>query len=358
MSNRVIKNITLSNGNRADFDTKYWNGNETLKTINGYSLFGSGNISISTDGVISNNLLIEISYSELKNLRDSSILIPGQQYRITDYVTTTSQENTETAGYQFDIIVTALNEYKLCEEAHVIQNKFDGYFDSCNLAAWKIWYCLDNDTNRFGWANKDNGTGVIYRMIDEWGNDCPYDFKNIMFEGNYFTFSYEDDDNIILDASIVGNNGFLLNDKNNIPGVYNNVIKSYIDENNKQHLNINVFVRRKYCDDVHFYGYHNNVFGNNCYNNTFGNNCHNNTFGNNCSNNKFIYHNDDIMNNIRNVRFGDDVSDLLILLDDRCKYLRNINVIQGVNGVSIDMSNYSDRDYETTNCRQIRKWLE
>jgi len=30
------------------------------------------------------------------------------------------------------------------------------------------------------------GRGVIYRLIDEWNNDCPYDFKNIQFydEGN------------------------------------------------------------------------------------------------------------------------------------------------------------------------------
>ena len=146
-----------------------------------------------------------------------------------------------------------------------------GYFTNSNLNAWKIWYCLDNDTSRFAWAadyqlpesvgrlirlnlvddtsyicirypqgdlpgkycfkgcsassditmsqfiedgdystedeyiyssteypnigdyvdqNDDNveiietsdkGIGVIYRMIDENNNDCPYDFKNIMF---------------------------------------------------------------------------------------------------------------------------------------------------------------------------------
>lgn len=54
------------------------------------------------------------------------------------------------------------------------------YFDNCNLDAWKIWYCLDNDASRFAWADSTNGKGVIYRMIDEWNNDCPYDFKNIL----------------------------------------------------------------------------------------------------------------------------------------------------------------------------------
>lgn len=28
------------------------------------------------------------------------------------------------------------------------------------------------------------GKGVIYRMIDEWNNDCPYDFKNIIYVFN------------------------------------------------------------------------------------------------------------------------------------------------------------------------------
>ena len=28
------------------------------------------------------------------------------------------------------------------------------------------------------------GKGVIYRMIDEWNNDVPYDFKNIMYNGS------------------------------------------------------------------------------------------------------------------------------------------------------------------------------
>ena len=26
------------------------------------------------------------------------------------------------------------------------------YFQNSNLSAWKVWYCLDNDTNRFAWA--------------------------------------------------------------------------------------------------------------------------------------------------------------------------------------------------------------
>ena len=79
--------------------------------------------------------IIEISHADLVALRDSSQLIPGQKYRIIDYVTTTSQENTKSAGHQFDIIVTALDKDTLSEEAQAIQNSNDGYFDSSNLSA-------------------------------------------------------------------------------------------------------------------------------------------------------------------------------------------------------------------------------
>ena len=93
--------------------------------------------------------IIEISHADLVALRDSSQLVPGQQYRIIDYITTTTQENTRSAGHQFDIIVTALNESTLSEEAQAIQHSNDEYFGNSNLSAWKLWYCLDNDTNRF-----------------------------------------------------------------------------------------------------------------------------------------------------------------------------------------------------------------
>ena len=124
--------------------------------------------------------MTEITWSRLKQLRDNSQLIPGMQYRITNYHTYTTQKDTTSANHQFDVIVTADSTNKLNESARAIQHSGDTYFSNCNLAAWKIWYCLDNDTKRFAWADTD-GKGVIYRMIDEHYNDCPYDFKNIQF---------------------------------------------------------------------------------------------------------------------------------------------------------------------------------
>ena len=127
--------------------------------------------------------IVNLTYNELKNLRDNSSLKPSQHYRITDFVTTVANDpEAQSAGHAFDIIVMASEKNKLQEECYAIQHEGDTYFANCNLAAWKIWYCLDNDNTKYAWADTVNGKGVIYRMIDEWQNDCPYDFKNVQFK--------------------------------------------------------------------------------------------------------------------------------------------------------------------------------
>ena len=124
----------------------------------------------------------EITWSALKTLRDGGNLIPGQLYRITDYTCTTTQTDTQSAGHTFDVIVLALSGSVLSEEAWADHHEGDTYFANSNLAAWKLKYCLDNNTDRFTWADTTNGKGVIYWMKDEWENECPYDFKNIQFK--------------------------------------------------------------------------------------------------------------------------------------------------------------------------------
>ena len=125
---------------------------------------------------------LHITYAELKAKKDAGQLVPGMQYRITDYETTTLQSGTISAGHQFDIIVIALNENTLSENASAIQHENDTYFTGCNLSAWKLKYKLENDDINYGWADSTNGKGVIYEMTDEFNNTLPYDFKNIMFK--------------------------------------------------------------------------------------------------------------------------------------------------------------------------------
>ena len=105
--------------------------------------------------------ITNITWSELRTIRNRNDLIPGMQYRITDYVTTTVQENTQSAGHQFDVIVVADSTNKLNENARAVLHKGDTYFANCKLESWKLKYCLDNDTNRFALL------GLILIMVKE-----------------------------------------------------------------------------------------------------------------------------------------------------------------------------------------------
>ena len=129
--------------------------------------------------------IVRVAYSELCHLRDHHKLSPGTYYRIIDYVTTvTNDPEARSAGHPFDIIVLATVNHTLSEMAMAALTTREGgeYFQNANMAAWRIWYSLDNNTTRFQWADWGAGTGVIYRMIDEYNNDCPYDFKNVQFK--------------------------------------------------------------------------------------------------------------------------------------------------------------------------------
>lgn len=227
-----------------------------------------------SDSVVSSTVLsilgssvTRLTYASMVSLRDNSRLTSGQFYRITDYITTTTQTDTQSAGHPFDVIVLALNESTLSERAWAIQREGDTYFKNSNLAAWQIWYSLDNDISRFDWADAGNGKGVIYRMIDEWNNDCPYDFKNIQFRipslditDFRYTFGYGTQD-----ATVRYNK------------VYLNRMAPYV-LGAKRMLNANLVLSEA--------GYiHSNVFGENCYNNVIGKESHSNTFGEGCYNN-------------------------------------------------------------------------
>lgn len=65
------------------------------------------------------------TYSDLKSKRDNSELIPGMWYRITDYHTTTTQENTSSVDHPFEILVQALTENTLSEDAKAYVKKYD-----------------------------------------------------------------------------------------------------------------------------------------------------------------------------------------------------------------------------------------
>lgn len=203
-----VQSLWLHNGSLSYFGNNGWEtvgdaasleelGNKVDSLNNEIKSIASDidNIHDTLENIPSGGSYTEITWQELKNLRDNGQLSAGSLYRITDYQCTTVQENTRSAGNQFDIIVLALTNNTLSEQAWAALHEGDSYFANSNLSAWKLWYCLDNDTTRFDWADNTsgNGRGVIYRMIDEFNNDIPYDFKNIQctewsgsFSGIYF----------------------------------------------------------------------------------------------------------------------------------------------------------------------------
>ena len=89
---------------------------------------------------------INVTYSEIVALRDTDKLIPGQFYRITDYVTTVSVgiTNARSAGHQFDILVRADSGNTLNEQAWAVRHEGDTYFKDARLEAWEMKYRLDN----------------------------------------------------------------------------------------------------------------------------------------------------------------------------------------------------------------------
>lgn len=146
----------------------------------------------------SKNYITNVTYSELLDYIHVSSLVAGKKYRITDYITTTDPSITDisTGNHQFDIIVTALSENKLSENASAIKHAGDTYFANSNLTAWELKYDIFNDVERFEWANVSTGKGVIYYMKDEYNNICEYDFKNITFlyERSY-VYTFNDNSN-------------------------------------------------------------------------------------------------------------------------------------------------------------------
>ena len=327
------------------------------------------------------------TYAELVQLRDEARFIPGQWYRIVDYVTTTMQNDTQSAGHPFDILVMASKPDTLLETAFAAVHEGDTYFQNSKLEAWELKYSLDNiqhsaiagtyciedcdeyslkqagtvdvdgttyvlwqcdqnlvedygaeyavsddadpgtvlskyypDTHEIAgdeWSSEirysktieEDGKGTITFMRDEFGNECPYDFKNIMFKrwlatdnkpdrnglnGRYmigakYSFAaqldLDDEDDYIWaftfssDANGGEQEDYSLGQHN----VYGNIFKPNSDgtlPNNVMFGEYNYFNR--FGVDCNL-----NTLGNGCSRNSWGNNCQNNSWGNNCQNNSW-----------------------------------------------------------------------
>lgn len=434
--------------------------------------------------------MTKVTYAELKELRDNGKLIPGGKYRMIDYETTVingcfyryyedyqykqDTVQAESAGYPFDLILTALDEKTLDEKCSAIwsERDVDGYFANSNLPAWDIRYKLDtydyfwSGTNDkliyifdtytqyyavgifdgtiviegdtyFKWRipsmsdsvyttyactqidkkeniilnendwygiyyidangetgrgsggriiNIDEGTGkgVIYRLIDENNNSCPYDFKNIKFFNDeyqtfMFTFTTSDD---LLDLSVIATtvknnyiadnvpntfyvqlhqlpaNWFIATYRNSIEfsneyTMYNNVINQCSTLNVIKDGNNNKIY--EYCLHNIIDGVDNILYKNCEYNNLIDSadvilnyNCSHNEikglnilFGESCSNNKILSANTYVKNKSNSITFKDNCKDNIVTSVSNCNFGNNCSNNTLKTNATINNNDYS-----------------
>ena len=243
-----------------------------------------------TGNVTLPSTFISLTYSELVTLKENSQLQDGAFYRITDYVTTTNgnsantNEPSKSAGHAFDIIIQALGASNLADKGTCALHSGDTYFANYNLGAWQVWYDISNSTTKYAWADSTNGKGTIYRMIDEFGNDLPYDFKNIQFyrsASNYTSVSsfLTSTDNYYYTFSSVSGTG-VVTDYSLDAYTHDNVMKQSIGNSGAPRLNNTIFVHKTTSTVVDT-----NTFGTDAYNNTFCGNTYGNSVGMMCHDN-------------------------------------------------------------------------
>src|SRR5574344_258893 len=296
----------------------------------------------------------EITASALKALKDAGMLIQGRQYRVIDYAPTWSGSNFKMAGHQFDIVVIADSASVLNEACRFIKHDGDAYFAGCNLSAWQGRVKFEDVTVR----------GVVVAnyyidwMKDEFGNECPYDFKNVLYTGyighsqwgptyivgrnsaldvvidnvQYYGYScdstpsaWSSRDFYVTDSSI-SSASVMYSIQNNVASVlsyggkllfvlapgqdyYTCSSSVFADSSLLAESNVrsNKIVWKESSIKYPWIVFVGNscsfnAFGNYCHDNTFGNSCYFNAFGNNCYSNTFG-------NNCSSNTFGTDCHD-------------------------------------------------
>lgn len=128
-----------------------------IKTVNGVSLLGSGNI----------NTLLQIQpedYESLVWLKNNGMLVPGQKYRIY-YTPNVHYSNIASLGLPMYLILTATSTNTFDPKVTALPTPYsEFYYAYANLPAWEIWYDLaDGDSAyKYQWYDRD---GLSYDDI-------------------------------------------------------------------------------------------------------------------------------------------------------------------------------------------------
>ena len=234
----------------------FWTTKKTGATPRGW-LDLTKLIKDNSGGTSGNNVpVIEVTYSELLNLKNTSSLVKGQNYLLTDYETTYIQPVTnvnKSSGVIEPLIITATDV-----------NKLHNVCKSTLYPQDIVYYEITGDIGN-GYGTEGFTKGKIYRRIDtQKNNDIGTDWRHVKYDRN-------------------GVDKLLFEDYTD---VYNNTIKTY------------------YLFD--------NVLGNYFYNNTIGNYFSNNTIGDGFQDNgntstHFTSNNTEFRNHISNATSSTEI---------------------------------------------------
>ena len=228
-------------------------------------------------GAESSSGLIEVTYDELVNLKNTSSLVKGQNYLLTDYMTTYEQPVTglmKSSGVIELLIITATDVDKL-------HNQCKSTLYPQDIVFYEITGNIGNGKGTEGFTK-----GKIYRRIDTLrNNDIGTDWRHVKYDRN-------------------GIDKLLFEDYTN---VYNNKIETYFLFNNTigSGFNYNTIGDSFYSNTIG-YSFNSNTIGYSFYNNTIGDGFYSNTIGNRFYNNgttliTFDSQNTEFRNNISNV---------------------------------------------------------
>lgn len=224
-----------------------------------------GSTSYDVKDAVAREKVTPILYDDLVTLRNNSQLIPGQQYRITDYECTVSEWWVKSAGHQFDIIVTALTTNTLSEQASASLHEGDSYFANCDLGAWKLWYSLDNNSNKMYYAIDTPKISCSYDEMNYYVRDTTHDV-----DGSLHPYAWTGPSDVQfytdVETPTAGGNVYIASDTAEVIDTINRyypkgkgVIYRMIDEhNNDVSYDFKNFMFRGYQTDTNgYYAFHN-----------------------------------------------------------------------------------------------------
>lgn len=145
-------------------------------------------------GVMGGNTEPEfIEFADLIAKAERGELEVGKEYRYPYTLVVLDNDDEyfryKSAGHYFDIVTRALTPSILCEKVRIMYNENDSYFKdwNANVGAWQVWINMQRPTQvdvcyMPSVEEFINTKGQIYKMIDENGIECNYDFKNLLFK--------------------------------------------------------------------------------------------------------------------------------------------------------------------------------